>query len=91
MRTDDDYLGFEFWGGRGVVAGNWKLTGLYNQQQSKLARWELFDLTNDPGEQVDLSHSRPEKMQQMLGYWREYVKNNGVVLAEPDVPALRLP
>lgn len=91
VRTDDDYLGFEFWGGRGVVAGNWKLTGLYNQRQSKLARWELFDLTNDPGEQVDLSRSRPEKMQQMLGYWREYVKNNGVVLAEPDVPALRLP
>jgi arylsulfatase A-like enzyme len=91
VRTEKDYLGFEFWGGRGIVSNDWKLTGLYNQHKSALEDWQLFNLANDPGEQVDLSVSEPEKMQQMMGYWQDYVKSNGVIIAKPDVPALRMP
>ncbi|MBR9911968.1 MAG: arylsulfatase [Gammaproteobacteria bacterium] len=91
VRSQADYLGFEFWSGRGLVAGDWKLTGLYNQDRSALEPWQLFNLANDPGEQRDLSAREPEIMQKMLGYWQEYVNNNGVIIAEPEVPALRKP
>lgn len=91
VRTETDYIGFEFWGGRGLVAGDWKLTGLYNQDFSTHGPWQLFNLADDPGEQRDLSVQRPKIMQRMLAYWHEYVANNSVIIAEPNVPALRKP
>ena len=91
VRSTSDYLGFEFWGGRAIVADNWKLTGLYDQDTATRLDWELFDLSKDPGEQHDLSKTEPEVMQRMLKYWQHYVNQNGVILAEPDVPALRKP
>jgi arylsulfatase len=91
IRSQNEYLGFEFWGGRGVVAGDWKITGLYNQDTAKMEEWQLFNLAIDPGEQVDLASQEPKVMQQMLSYWQDYVTSNGVILAYPDVPALRKP
>ena len=91
VREESDYLGFEFWGGRGLVAGDWKITGIYNQDLATHGPWRLFNLADDPGEQRDLSALEPEIMQRMLAYWQEYVANNGVIIAEPDVPALRKP
>jgi len=88
VRADSDYLGFEFWGSRGIVAGNWKLNGLYNQDEMAPEPWQLFDLAKDPGEQRDLSMQEPEVMQKMLAYWQDYVEKNGVVIADPYVPAL---
>jgi len=91
IRSDNDYLGFEFWGGRGVVAGDWKITGLYNQDTEVMEEWQLFNLATDPGEQIDLASRKPSVMKQMLAYWQDYVISNGVILAEPNVPALRKP
>jgi arylsulfatase len=91
VRTESDYLGFEFWGGRGIVAGDWKISGLYNQDTHTREPWQLFDLSVDPGEQNDLSTERPEIMKKMINYWKDYVAANGIILAEPYVPALRKP
>ncbi|WP_233143832.1 arylsulfatase [Colwellia chukchiensis] len=91
IRSESEYLGFEFWGGRGVVAGDWKLTGLYDQDTETMQAWQLFNLATDPGEQRDLAKEQPVVMKQMLSYWQDYVTNNGVILAEPNVPALRKP
>tara|TARA_R110000851_G_scaffold333529_1_gene514801 strand:- start:10732 stop:12489 length:1758 start_codon:yes stop_codon:yes gene_type:complete len=91
VRSNDDYLGFEFWGGRGIVAGDWKLTGLYNQDTANMEPWQLFNLATDPGEQRDLANTNPKQMQRMLAFWEEYVNKSGVILAYPDVPALRKP
>lgn len=91
VRGDSDYLGFEFWSGRGVVAGDWKLTGLYNQDTSELQQWQLFNLADDPGEQRDLAAQEPEVFERMLAYWNDYVRKNGVIIAEPYVPVLRKP
>ncbi|NIB43494.1 arylsulfatase [Pseudomaricurvus alkylphenolicus] len=91
VRSEHDYLGFELWSGRGVVAGDWKLTGGYNQDLGQIEPWQLFNLAQDPGEQHDLSDQEPAVFQRMLGYWLDYVERNGVVIAAPDVPALRKP
>ena len=91
IRSENDYLGFEFWGGRGIVAGNNKITSLYNQDTHSREAWQLFDLSTDPGEQVNLAKKKPKLMKKMLGFWQDYVTQSGVILAEPYVPALRKP
>ena len=91
VRNNNDYLGFEFWSGRGLVAGDWKLMGLYNQDKRELEQWQLFNLATDPGEQYDLAAKEPEVLKQMLSHWNDYVRKNGVIIAEPYVPALRKP
>jgi arylsulfatase A-like enzyme len=59
--------------------------------------WELFNIAADPGETVDLSKEKPEKLQELLDHWSEYVTDYGVVwgpnamapgLSESEAPHL---
>ena len=43
------------------------------------AKWELFDLSKDPGETCDLAESLPEILQELLKGWDEYVISKGVL------------
>ena len=52
--------------GGAVRAGSWKLVVTKPRKQLKLSdRVELFDLSRDPNEQVDLAAAHPEKVAEL--------------------------
>jgi arylsulfatase len=88
-RGPDDWLGWEFMGGRAIRKGDWKITWLpqpFGQQhRQEASTWKLYNLAKDPGEQDDLSDQYPEKTKELIGHWKEYVKNNGVIVSRWNV------
>jgi arylsulfatase len=82
-RTEQDYLAWELFGNRAVRQGNWKIRWEYAPLGK--AAWELFNLAEDPGEKNDLSARNPEKLNQMLALWDDYVTRYNVILPSRSV------
>jgi len=59
-----------FLGKEAMVTRKWKLNGD-----------QLFDMEKDPTESHNLSKKFPDKYREMLGHWKAYVKDNGVIVA----------
>ena len=83
-RTDvhaaDYVFGLELFNRRMLRQGEWKL--LYLNKPWGKEDWAMYNLTDDPAEQNDLTDSNPEKYGEMLTLWDQYVENNGVVVFE---------
>jgi len=79
-RTPEDWLGWELFGNRAIRQGDWKISWLYEPVGTW--DWQLFNLAEDLGEQRDLSDKFPEKKQQLITLWDEYVKTNGVIIGD---------
>ena len=77
-RTSKDWLGWELFNNRAIRQGDWKISWLYRPFGTE--DWQLFNLTNDPGEQNDLSDRYPEKKRELVALWDEYMKKNGVII-----------
>ncbi len=77
-RNDDDYIGWELFGNRAIRQGDWKLRWQWRPYGS--GDWELFNLADDPAERFDLAADSPDKLEQMLGLWEDYVATNNVIL-----------
>ncbi|MGD9633162.1 MAG: arylsulfatase [Pirellulales bacterium] len=89
-RTVTDWLGWELFGNRAIRQGDWKLLYLL-KGAGGTGRWELFNLKDDPAEMHDLSAKYPEKRDEMLKLWDEYVKTNGVIVSDAGPYALDTP
>jgi arylsulfatase len=81
---EDDPIGWEMMGWRAIRMGKWKITWI--DAPFGASEWELFDLSNDPGETRDLSATRPEQLQRLLQEWHEYADEVGVIFAEKSMP-----
>ncbi len=79
-RTKDDWLGWELFGNRAIRQGDWKISWLYEPLGDE--DWQLFNLSEDPGEQYDLSGEFPEKRMALVALWDEYVAMNGVIIGD---------
>lgn len=82
-RTSDDWLGWELFGNRAIRQGDWKISWLYEPLGTE--DWQLFNLSEDPGEQYDLSDKFPEKKDALVVLWDEYVKTNGVIIGARSI------
>jgi arylsulfatase A-like enzyme len=60
--------------------GNWKIVQLGGPSDER--KMMLFNLAEDLGETTDLSKVHPEKFDAMLKEWRDYMKENGILLEE---------
>jgi arylsulfatase len=78
VRSGNEGLGSELFNKRSYRIGNWK--ALHLHEPFGPGRWELFDLSRDPGETNDLSVEYPEKLAELVASWEEYARLNGVVL-----------
>ncbi len=87
VRTPGEFIGIEHWSSRALIQQDWKLLGLYTALDGR-RDWELYNISEDPGETNDLAERNPEKLEEMIALWNEYVELNGVILAEPGVPGL---
>ncbi len=93
VRSDKDYIAWEIFGNRAVRQGNWKLRWQFKPYGA--GGWELFDLSNDPSERIDLAAQRPDKLKALLKSWDDYVAKNNVIIpsrsafeaSEKDMPA----
>ncbi len=76
----DHVYGLELFNRRMIRQGDWKLLWINKPWGSD--GWVLYNLEEDPGEQNDLAQSRPEKLQEMLMLWEQYVEDNDVFVFE---------
>ena len=82
VHGDDAVMGWELFGRRAILKGDWRLVWLWEPYGAE--RWELFDLSSDPSESHDLSEEAPEKLQELLRDWEDYVSENDVILPGRD-------
>ena len=83
IHGDDAVMGWELFGRRAILKGHWKLVWLW--EPYGMERWELFDLSSDPSESRDLSEEAPEKLEELLREWEDYVRENDVILPGRDM------
>lgn len=78
----DRVTGWELFGRRAIRVGDWKALWLY--EPYGLGRWQLFDLSRDPGERHDLASANPERLHALLQAWATYAEAHRVVLPDND-------
>lgn len=64
---DDFWQGWELHYMAGLRNGKWKILWMPKEVPTGKDRWELFDLSTDPGETNDLSKQHPEILSKMQG------------------------
>jgi arylsulfatase A-like enzyme len=79
----DAPLGWELYGNRALIKGDWK--ALLNWAPEGTGKWQLFDLKEDPTESHDLSASSSRLMQELIADWNNYAEENGVATFDRDL------
>jgi arylsulfatase len=77
-------FGSELFGIRAYRLGKWKILKLPPPYGT--GKWQLYNLSTDPGETTDLADKHPKRLMDLAKSWQTYAKENGVV--EPDKPTL---
>ena len=77
IHADDYVMGWELFGHKAIRQGDWKI--VLTQPPLGEAKWQLFNVKEDPTELNDLSKQAPDKFKAMLAQWHKYQQDNGVV------------
>ncbi|MEO6637268.1 MAG: arylsulfatase [Ginsengibacter sp.] len=80
VHSKDFVMGWELFGRCAIRKGKWKITKI--ELPFGKGAFQLFDMEKDPTESHDLSKQNPQVYQEMLRHWDDYVKDNGVIMAE---------
>jgi arylsulfatase/uncharacterized sulfatase len=81
VHSADKPLGYELSGNAVLFKGDYKL--VKNLPPYGDGRWQLYNITTDPGETIDLSGSDPERFATMQNDYAAFAKANNV-LPMPD-------
>ncbi|KAI9727410.1 MAG: hypothetical protein M1834_008416 [Cirrosporium novae-zelandiae] len=81
---DQDFIqGWEFCGRGAIRKANWK--AVFIPAPKGPEKWQLYDLSKDLGEIHDLADQYPEKLEELLQHWDDYVKECQVVPLQPEL------
>ena len=80
--TETESIGLEVTGNSALFKGNFKI--VRNRPPNGSNTWNLYNLSNDPGETLDLAQSMPEKLDELIKDYEVYVKKNGVIELPQD-------
>ena len=80
METES--IGLEVTGNSALFKGNFKI--VRNRPPNGSNAWNLYNLSNDPGETSDLAQLMPEKLDELIKDYDAYVKKNGVIELPQD-------
>ena len=80
METES--IGLEVTGNSALFKGNFKI--VRNRPPNGSNTWNLYNLSNDPGETLDLAQLMPEKLDELVKDYEVYVKKNGVIELPQD-------
>jgi len=72
-----DQVGYELFGMKAFFDGDWKI--LWMPPPFGPGDWQLYNLSEDPGELVDLSDQHPKRRVKMIAGWEQYKQENGVL------------
>ncbi|MCU4164406.1 sulfatase-like hydrolase/transferase [Carboxylicivirga caseinilyticus] len=75
-----DTVFWEHEGGKAVRVNDWKLVSLPNTQ------WELYDLSSDASEMVNLASEYPQKVFELAELWEQWAIEVGLREAPVNVP-----
>jgi arylsulfatase len=92
----DKVFAFELHGQRALRRGDWKIT--WEQEPVNIwwddepvehwKSWRLYNLVNDPSEELDLSAAEPELLAELTGLWDKWAEANDVKLSiTPQYPS----
>lgn len=89
IRTMDEAIPMELHGYRSYVKDGWKIRRMVGPH-NKVAggKWELFNLANDPAEQVNMAEQNSAKLLELTSLYDAYSKQVGVVDKMPGYPTL---
>ena len=88
IHDEDTVTGWELFDRQALRKGKWKAVMI--PPPFGPGKWQLYDLTVDPGETDDLSKEHPEKSKELLQHWEEYVTEVGVAGRAPQYGVLRV-
>jgi arylsulfatase A-like enzyme len=77
IHPDDHISGWELFGRRAIRQGEWKAVSI--RQVFRPAKWQLYNLEDDPGETNDLAAQYPDRLKGLLAHWDEYARTTGVI------------
>ncbi|KAM5430573.1 putative arylsulfatase (type I) [Microsporum canis] len=77
VHAEDHVTGWELFGRQAVRKGDWK--ALMIPEPHGPGDWQLYKLSEDPGETRDLKELYPEKLKELLEAWDQYVMEVGIV------------
>lgn len=86
IHSSSEPIGWELFARGALRKGAWKIVHFAKAQGGAGdgdEGWELFNVVEDPGETKDLAQAEPEKLQELLTLWDEYVVECGIVWGEP--------
>lgn len=70
-------IGYELAGNAALFQGDFKI--VLNIRPVGDNQWHLYNIVTDPGETMDLKAQMPERFQEMLSHYQDYVSANGVL------------
>ena len=71
-----------FWeheGNRAIRSGDWKLVSEYDYSTKQFRKWELYNLSNDRSELIDLSEQNIKLKDKMIRQYEEWAERTGVI------------
>jgi arylsulfatase len=80
VHADDVATGWELFGRCAIRRGDWK--ALLLPPPDGPGRWQLYDLSKDPGETDDLAEAEPARLAGLIEDWSAYVEETGVLIVE---------
>ncbi len=78
-----DPLHFEMIECRAIIKGKWKAILLQIPYANEPV-WQLYDLSTDPLEKLNLASQEPEKLKELINEWNEYARNVGYIQAKGE-------
>ncbi|KAI0118710.1 alkaline-phosphatase-like protein [Nemania sp. FL0031] len=88
IHSSTEPVGWELFARGALRKGDWKIVH-FSKKRGGVGvddeGWELFNIAKDPGETEDLATVEPEKLQELLACWDEYVVECGIVWGQTAV------
>ncbi|KTT99472.1 arylsulfatase [Sphingomonas yabuuchiae] len=97
VRSADESLGYELFFRRALRQGDWKIvflpkpTNRYTRGGVSTGRWQLFNVSKDPGETKDFAAAEPARLASLVAVYDRYAKDKGVVPLPADAEATPAP
>ena len=80
--SDSEAVGLEVTGNSALFKGDFKI--VRNRPPNGSNKWELFNISDDPGETNNLANDMPEKLMELIAAYDKYVETNGVIELPAD-------
>lgn len=77
VHPDGTVTGWELFGQQAVRKDPYKALNIPAPYGT--GEWELYNIRDDPGETTDLAAKEPEKLEEMIEHWLEYVAETGMI------------